>query len=145
MNVQITRLTGQPIEYNQVNNHHRRFDLIPSLPLFAPEQLNRLVFSNKSPLNRRPIEVTWRPPYDFLHYNDLYYGLYEYLRAPPAPEFKDEATNYLADLRRNSLMFDLIPEIRRLQNDRIIWVVEWLKAVPNNTEDCSDADTVEHE
>jgi hypothetical protein len=87
------------------------------------------------------VEVSWRPPQTHLHYNALYCGIYEYLRAPPDPDRRAEAVAYLMDLQENSIRYPLIPQMRVLQEHRILWVLEWLGAMP---EDCaSDADTVE--
>ena len=97
-----------------------------------------------SPPNHRNIDISWRPPLTYLHYNELYCGIYEYLRAPPDPQFRESAVEYLMDLQQNSVMYNLIPKIRRLQTDRIMWVLEWLKAMPECPEVSSDADTVEH-
>ena len=132
------------INLNQAN--YRRINTFTPTP-FTHQQLNELLFLDIFTIqpSRSSIEVTWRPPLTFLHYNELYHGVYEYLRAPPVPELRSVAVEYLADLQYNYNAFDLIPNVRRLQGDRITWVREWLKAMPELSGDYSDADTVEHE
>ena len=97
----------------------------------------------RTPNPRPPLEVTWRPPQTCLHYDTLYYGIYEYLRAPPDAAFLANAQAYLASLIRSRGMLLRIDGEYVLQCDRILWVQEWIKAVPFDTDACSDADTVD--
>jgi hypothetical protein len=111
---------------------HTQFYMLPHRPR-RPEP----------PTPSPPPEVTWRPPQTRLHYNALYYGIYEYLRAPPDAAFLANAQAYLASLIRSRGMLLRIDGEYVLQCDRILWVQEWIKAVPFDTDACSDADTVD--
>ena len=92
-----------------------------------------------------PLEVTWRPPHPSMHYQHLYRGICCYLRAPPRPERLAEAQQYLTELiESRHLMIHPCNE-RVLQDDRIRWVREWIRAMPINCDECSDAETVEEE
>ena len=64
----------------------------------------------------------------YLHYQELYCGICEYLRAPPA-------NLYLQDLRRNYNPGQAMV----LQLHRIRWTADWLEALD---EPDSDTDTV---
>jgi hypothetical protein len=86
------------------------------------------------------VEVTWRPPQTFLHYNELYRGIYEYLRAPPSNDKRGVAIQYLNDIRANNT-FPSNPW-NFIQHHRIIWIEEWLNALPDDSDECSDAETV---
>ena len=86
----------------------------------------------------RDCPVEWRPPsLPRLHYEALYRGLPEYMRAPPTVAARDEAVKYLralrpgADWRHNPL-----------QRDRVAWSRLWIAACPPCDDD-SDADTVD--
>ena len=83
--------------------------------------------------------VTWRPPQARLHYTELYSGIYEYLRQPPSNRFRNHAMEYLRDIRRN---LDVPFPYRHMQQDRIAWILEWIRALPDDSDECSDADTV---
>jgi hypothetical protein len=96
-----------------------------------------------STLNRAPVECTWRPPQTFLHYNALYAGIYEYLRAPPDHNYKGRALRYLEGIRESN-MHPYSTNPHYIQNHRILWIQEWLKALPNDQDECSDAETVTH-
>ena len=85
---------------------------------------------------RPDLTVTWRPPQQFLHYQDLYWGIYEYLRAPPVHEKRCKAVSYLSDLNNGYRSYQLT-----LQYHRILWTREWLKTFDDSD---SDADTVEN-
>lgn len=85
------------------------------------------------------VEVTWRPPQRYLHYHELYCGIYEYLRAPPSNAWRLPACEYLAAIRRN--VNSLSPARMHLQLHRITWVQEWLKALPDDSDECSEAET----
>lgn len=92
-------------------------------------------------LNQIQVEVTWRPPQRHLHYNELYRGIYEYLRAPPHNDRREAALRYLNDIRANNV-FPYNASTCYMQNDRIQWIQEWIKALPDDSGECSDADTV---
>ena len=95
--------------------------------------------------NPRPaVQVTWRPPQTYLHYNELYAGIYEYLREPPAHQHKAAAQEYLTNLRESNF-FPLASNPSYIQNHRIRWVQEWLKALPEDQDECSDAETEVHQ
>ncbi len=81
------------------------------------------------------IQVTWRPPHHlrFLHYQDLYRGIYEYLRAQPSRTYQSRAIKYLHDLQACFHSGNV------LQGHRILWVQAWLDALG---EPDSDEDTV---
>ena len=64
--------------------------------------------------------VSWRPPQTHLHYNELYRGVWEYLREPPRRDFEAKARKYLLQLRRTT----------SLERDRIEWVNEWINQLP---------------
>jgi hypothetical protein len=87
------------------------------------------------------VDVTWRPPQIFLHYDGLYRGIYEYLRAPPSNEKREAALQYLSDIRENNPPHPLNP-YNFIQHHRILWIVEWIKALPDDSGECSDAETV---
>jgi hypothetical protein len=99
--------------------------------------------SEWSPYRIRP-EVTWRPPQIHLHYNELYIGIYEYLRAPPNRRHEAAALVYLADIQQSN-HYPLSANVHYIQNHRILWIREWLKALPFDAGECSDAETVVHE
>jgi hypothetical protein len=92
----------------------------------------------------RHAEVSWRPPQTYLHYHLLYCSIYEYLRAPPTNQHRADAAEYLVGLQGNLARCNLISSEHRLQVHRIIWTLEWLKALPDDSGECSDADTVEN-
>ena len=96
-----------------------------------------------SPHHRPPLEVTWRPPQTCLHYDALYYGIYEYLRAPPTITLLASAQAYLAGLIRSREMLLCVDGEYVLQCHRILWVREWINAIPFDNDACSDADTVD--
>ena len=66
--------------------------------------------------------VSWRPPQTGLHYADLYRGIWEFLRRPPTRELEPRAREYLRALREWPY--------GSLQQDRILWVQMWLRALP---------------
>ena len=76
---------------------------------------------------------TWRPPARFLHYQALYRGIYDYLRAPPSHAFHSPALLYLQDLQASYHPMNI------LQAHRILWVQAWLSALG---EPDSDAETI---
>jgi hypothetical protein len=86
------------------------------------------------------VAVSWRPPQTYLHYNELYCGIYEYLRAPPANQYRAQALEYMVNIQQNSII-RLPEEVSRMQRHRIAWIREWLKALPCNEQECSDAET----
>jgi hypothetical protein len=90
------------------------------------------------------VPVTWRPPQPYLHYNELYRGIYEYLRSPPSNRYKTAALRYLDDIiRNNTLPFSA--NRHYIQNHRILWIREWLRMLPDDEGECSDAGTVAHD
>lgn len=94
--------------------------------------------------NQHQIEVTWRPPQTFLHYQRLYWGIDCYLRAPPIPERLADAQQYLQALIESRQLMTHYCEQRALQDNRIRWVREWIRATPTDCGECSDAETVAH-
>jgi hypothetical protein len=88
-----------------------------------------------------PVQVTWRPPQTFLHYEELYRGIPEYLRAPPVGTYATAAVNYLGAIYRN-IFPDMPSHLHCLQNHRVLWIREWLYALPDDASECSDTDTV---
>ncbi len=90
------------------------------------------------------VQVTWRPPQTYLHYNELYRGIYEYLRSPPSNRYKAAALRYLDDITRNNA-YPLSANRHYIQNHRILWIREWLSMLPDDEEECSDAETVVHD
>lgn len=86
------------------------------------------------------VDVTWRPPQTVLHYSELYRGIYEYLRAPPSNDKREAALQYLSDIRANST--SPVNPYNCIQHHRILWIEEWLKALPDDSGECSDAETV---
>ena len=89
-----------------------------------------------------PLDILWRPPQIHLHYYDLYAGICEFLRKPPDNRHRTDALLYLEVIRRNNIPpFKSNPNY--IQNHRILWIKEWLKALPDDTADCSDAETEE--
>jgi hypothetical protein len=71
----------------------------------------------------------------YLHYQELYCGICEYLRAPPDNLYHSRALLYLQDLRRNYNPGQTMV----LQLHRIRWTEDWLEALD---EPDSDTDTV---
>ena len=136
----MNRFISQGLSRHYVQNefsitHHapRRFDP-PSTHYHQWQQLAA----------RPTLEVAWRPPQTHLHYDRLYYGIYEYLREPPTFGHLTDAQAYLQGLIRSRDLFELRTDEYRLQCHHILWVQEWIKAVPYDTDECSDADTVEN-
>jgi hypothetical protein len=72
--------------------------------------------------------VVWRPPQAYLHYPELYGGIYEYLRLPPSHVHMEGAQAYLTALVRNTIADNNSPTAR-LQQHRIQWVRAWLQAL----------------
>ncbi len=142
MNLVATRVATQ--SWLDSSAHHHRFD--PPPPIQYQQQLSYQCIPRNSFL-RRPThtEVNWRPPQTYLHYQELYGGIYEFLREPPNPAHRFDAIEYLMSLQRSRTEYQLIPSERRLQEHRICWVLEWLKAmqVSDDDSECSDADTAE--
>jgi hypothetical protein len=64
--------------------------------------------------------VSWRPSQIHLHYNELYRGVWEFLREPPRRDFEARAREYLLKLKRNTA----------LDRDRVEWVKEWIAQLP---------------
>jgi hypothetical protein len=83
--------------------------------------------------NMHQITPTWRPPARFLHYQALYHGIYDYLRAPPSHAFHSPALLYLQELQASYHPLNV------LQLHRILWVEAWLSALG---EPDSDAETI---
>ena len=86
------------------------------------------------------VEVTWRPPQTLLHYNELYLGIFEYLRAPPNDDFREDALDYLGSIIENNGV-SYHPSVRRMQFHRIMWIHEWLKVL-HERDELSESDTV---
>jgi hypothetical protein len=86
--------------------------------------------------NLPPVRVTWRPPQQYLHYQDLYRGIWDYLRDAPTYENRNHAVLYLHEL------VDGFTSNNILQHHRILWTKEWLKALDDLDSDC---DTVEND
>jgi hypothetical protein len=91
------------------------------------------------------VQVTWRPNLHRLHYEELYRGLPEYVRAAPVLAMRADAVNYLRALRPGKLWVH-----NPLQMDRIAWVRRWIAALPLyyyyddvDDDDISDAETVD--
>jgi hypothetical protein len=80
------------------------------------------------------VPVHWHPPQRFLHYQELYRGIYEYLREPPQRRHVSRAVRYLRALKA------CYHPTNTLQGHRILWTQAWLDAV-DDPED-SDAETV---
>jgi hypothetical protein len=93
------------------------------------------------PPHHQQVEVTWRPPQTHLHYTALYCGIYEYLRAPPANRYRTQALTYLDAIHANNNAH-YRDNVRHMQNHRILWIREWLKSLPDDDGECSDAETV---
>jgi hypothetical protein len=140
MNLVATRIATQSWLDNSANQHYHIYGLSPPPPYH--HQLHYQC------ITRSPIilsEINWRPPQTHLHYHALYCGIYEFLREPPSRSFRNAAVEYLMKLQRSRTEYQLIPSERRLQEHRIAWVLEWLKAMPDDEGDdsASDADTAE--
>ena len=121
-------------------------NLRTTIPLFYVEHSPyRMGNAEDPPYRIRQIqaEVTWRPPQVYLHYNELYVGIFEYLRAPPNKHYEAAALTYLSGIRRNNI-YPFSANTHYIQNHRILWIQEWLKALPDDTGECSDAETVTH-
>ncbi len=104
---------------------------VPALPV----SLEMLFYEDDRWMDLPPLAITWQPPQPYLHYQELYRGIYEYLRAPPDNLYHSRALVYLQDLRRN-----YFPENGMvLQLHRIRWTEAWLEALD---EPDSDTDTV---
>ncbi len=69
-------------------------------------------------------EPLWKPADQRrLHYNELYRGIYGFLKMPPDTARKEDAIAYLEDLERSYHYHNV------LQGDRIKWTRAWLKAL----------------
>ena len=82
------------------------------------------------------LNPTWRPPQQYLHYQELYHGIYEFLRATPSHIYHDRAVDYLMNL------LACYHTTNVMQGHRILWTREWLDALQTQDEQDSDADTV---
>jgi len=91
-------------------------------------------------LSHVQVQVSWRPPQQYLHYRELYVGIYEYLRAPPSVHHRTAALLYLEAIRENNI-YPFSMNSHYIQNHRILWIQEWLKAMPDDSTECSDAET----
>lgn len=78
---------------------------------------------------------TWLPPQRHLHYQELYHGIYEWLRAPPCDFYQEQANEYV-----QQLILCYHPS-NVLQHHRIQWANAWLGALRQEGYE-SDADTV---
>lgn len=85
-------------------------------------------------------EITWLPPQRYLHYTALYFGIYEWLRAPPSFSRRNQAQLYLTSLRQNLQQIPHGCEIREMQVHRIDWTTAWLACLLRE-DVMSDADT----
>ena len=81
------------------------------------------------------IEPSWLPPQPHLHYQSLYRGIYEWLRAPPSYVYHERAAEYL------SALLTCYYPANVLQYHRIQWTTAWLNALVQDGYG-SDADTV---
>lgn len=95
-------------------------------------------------LQAEAVEVTWRPPQRHLHYDALYRGIFEFLRAPPNNRYREAALRYLSVLRDNTTP-QLRPDIAEMQAHRVQWTLAWFQALPDDSDECSDAETVASE
>lgn len=98
-------------------------------------------WTHSTTTNLYPVQVTWRPPQQYLQYNELYRGIPEYLRAPPTGNYREAAMIYLGDIHRNNHL-PMKANPHYIQNHRILWIREWLQALPDDASECSDTDTV---
>ena len=96
-----------------------------------------------NPTNMNMLSPTWLPPQTHLHYQALYRGIYEYLRAPPSPVYHERANAYLVDLIANYHR-PSISQAHPLQYHRILWTRAWLHALHQDllVDYQSDAETV---
>ncbi len=85
----------------------------------------------------------WKPPrHPHLHYTTLYYGVYEYLLSPPCAARQQDAQKYLHNILYTLELWPTMREdVRRLQEHRVQWVREWIRAIPEEDYD-TDSDTV---
>ncbi len=74
------------------------------------------------------------------HYQELYRGVYEWLRAPPSLAYRARARAFLVELMACYHPFNMV------QGHRIQWTREWLEALARDSagddEHDSDADIV---
>ncbi len=87
------------------------------------------------------LSPTWLPPQTHLHYQGLYRGIYEYLRAPPSFVYQGRAAEYLVSLLTCYHPHDT------LQQHRIVWTTAWHNALHEDQDLLlvdyqSEADTV---
>jgi hypothetical protein len=86
-----------------------------------------------------PGGVYWRPStMPWLHYDELYRGLPEYVRLAPDVMRRADAAAYLLSLRPGAAWTK-----NTLQRHRIIWVRLWIAACNDDKDNASDADTVD--
>jgi hypothetical protein len=109
---------------------------------WPPATNNAVTTGAEAPLPMQvEVAVTWRPPQRHLHYDALYRGIFEFLRAPPNNRYREAALRYLSIIREN-INPQLRPDIAKLQAHRVQWTLAWFQALPDNSDDCSDAETV---
>ena len=110
--------------------------MMPDLGVHRSSMLYDFAYLRVNPLvpYAVPVEVTWLPPHEDLHYQALYRGLWDYMRAPPSEANKGRALQYLGDLLSGYSPHNW------LQRDRIRWTRAWLRELDGEDE-CSDCET----
>jgi hypothetical protein len=92
-----------------------------------------MIFNDGAKIRTFDLKPTWLPPQRRLHYQALYWGIWDFLRESPTQEFKSNAQEYLVELGDGRYG-------GQLQRDRIVWTREWLKELEVQDQE-SDAET----
>lgn len=117
--------------------------VIHRMRFWVDDPLEGLAFPRPLVLPQTHVEVSWRPRVSWrpqaagLHYQALYRGVYEWLRAPPRAELRGRAEEYLVALGDGTYG-------GQLQRDRIRWTQEWLRELEDE-QYWSDSETVAHD
>ena len=85
----------------------------------------------------RDIQVNWKPASKHLHYQELYRGVYEFLREPPTRRHFARAVRYIRALKKCYHPGNV------LQYHRIQWTQAWLDALDDPADSGDDTDVGE--
>jgi hypothetical protein len=101
--------------------------------MLAFSQASYMLIQHHQRVRQPDITPNWKPQARYMHYQELYRGVYEYLREPPSHAHHSDALLYLQRLQACH------HHSNALHTHRIRWAQAWLDALG---EPDSDADTV---